>query len=119
MAVIIVVLHPSTVCGYANCAQICYPPLCKRWVVLAPLKFAGIILRCTCMCLLCYKMFLLEMTDHSQHAVWSQLIRKIVNLSLKDFLSEDRAIGDPSSADKSNFLHPVLYYYKEPIEGMF
>ena len=37
----------------------------------------------------------------------------------KDVLSEDRAIGDAASADKSNFLHPVLYYYKEPIESMF
>ena len=35
----------------------------------------------------------------------------------KDVLSEDRAIGDASSADKSNFLHPVLYYYSEPING--
>ena len=35
----------------------------------------------------------------------------------KDVLSEDRAIGDASSADKSNFLHPVLYYYGEPING--
>ena len=47
----------------------------------------------------------------------------IVNISLKlayyskDVLSEDRAIGDASSADKSNFLHPVLYYCKEPIES--
>jgi len=48
----------------------------------------------------------------------------VVNLSFKsshyskDVLSEDRAIGDASSADKSNFLHPVLYYYKEPIESI-
>ena len=35
----------------------------------------------------------------------------------KDVLSEDRAIGDPSSADKRIF-HPVLYYCKEPIESM-
>jgi hypothetical protein len=29
----------------------------------------------------------------------------------EDVLREDRAIGDPFQGDKSNFLHPVLYYY--------
>ena len=40
-----------------------------------------------------------------------------LHLLQKDVLSEDRAIGDASSADKSNFLHPVLYCYSEPIDG--
>ena len=32
----------------------------------------------------------------------------------KDVLSEDRVAGDPIRADKSNFLHPVVYYYRQP-----
>lgn len=32
----------------------------------------------------------------------------------KDVLRVDRAIGDPEYADRSNFLHPVFYHYKEP-----
>ena len=31
-----------------------------------------------------------------------------------DVLSEDRVHGDPIEADMSNFLHPVIYYYKQP-----
>ncbi len=31
-----------------------------------------------------------------------------------DVLREDRAIGDATRADQSNFLHPVLYYYSTP-----
>ena len=31
----------------------------------------------------------------------------------KDVLREDRAIGDAFRGDQSNFLHPVIYYYKE------
>jgi thioredoxin reductase len=31
----------------------------------------------------------------------------------KDVLREDRAIGDAFQGDRSNFLHPVLYYYKQ------
>ena len=31
-----------------------------------------------------------------------------------DVLREDRVTGDPISADKSNFLHPVIYYYRHP-----
>lgn len=38
----------------------------------------------------------------------------IVVISSKDTLREDRATGDPLEADKSNFLHPVLYYYRSP-----
>jgi len=30
-----------------------------------------------------------------------------------DVFREDRATGDPSFAHQSNFLHPVLYYYKK------
>ncbi|KAG1650857.1 FAD-dependent oxidoreductase domain-containing protein 2 [Nymphon striatum] len=30
----------------------------------------------------------------------------------KDTFAEDRAVGDASEAHKSNFLHPVFYYYK-------
>lgn len=30
----------------------------------------------------------------------------------KDVFREDRAIGDPEKAHKSNFLHPVYYHYK-------
>ena len=35
----------------------------------------------------------------------------------KDVLREDRAIGEPLKADKSNFLHPVIYYYEDPTKG--
>ena len=31
----------------------------------------------------------------------------------KDTLSETRAIGEAENADESNFLHPVIYYYKD------
>ena len=31
-----------------------------------------------------------------------------------DVLREDRVEGDPVRADRSNFLHPVLYYYSKP-----
>ena len=31
-----------------------------------------------------------------------------------DVLREDRVTGDPIEADKSNFLHPVVYYYRQP-----
>ena len=34
--------------------------------------------------------------------------------SRKDVLREDRAEGDAVFAHRSNFLHPVLYYYKDP-----
>ncbi|KAJ7382594.1 FAD-dependent oxidoreductase domain-containing protein 2 [Desmophyllum pertusum] len=32
----------------------------------------------------------------------------------KDTFKSDRATGEPAEAHKSNFLHPVLYFYKEP-----
>ncbi|XP_022795419.1 FAD-dependent oxidoreductase domain-containing protein 2-like [Stylophora pistillata] len=32
----------------------------------------------------------------------------------KDTFKADRATGEPGEAHKSNFLHPVLYFYKEP-----
>ena len=32
-----------------------------------------------------------------------------------DVFHEDRATGEPSEAHKSNFLHPVLYFYKTPL----
>ena len=35
-------------------------------------------------------------------------------LCSNDVLSEDRVTGDPIEADKSNFLHPVIYYYRQP-----
>ena len=31
----------------------------------------------------------------------------------EDVLRSDRANGNPVEADTSNFLHPVLYYYRE------
>ena len=31
--------------------------------------------------------------------------------------SEDRATADIRTADKSNFLHPVLYYYKDYVQS--
>ncbi|KAK8726906.1 hypothetical protein OTU49_010120, partial [Cherax quadricarinatus] len=35
----------------------------------------------------------------------------------KDTFREDRAVGDPMEAHRSNFLHPIFYYYKKlPIE---
>ena len=40
---------------------------------------------------------------------WSILL-----LCSNDVLSEDRVTGDPIEADKSNFLHPVIYYYRQP-----
>ena len=54
------------------------------------------------------------------YIVTCQRNHKTVNLCLRkrlffycseDVLREDRAIGDPFQGDKSNFLHPVLYYY--------
>ncbi|GFR80633.1 FAD-dependent oxidoreductase domain-containing protein 2-like [Elysia marginata] len=36
----------------------------------------------------------------------------------KDTFREDRAKGEPSEADLSNFLHPVLYFYKTLPSGM-
>lgn len=32
----------------------------------------------------------------------------------KDTFKSDRATGEPGEAHKSNFLHPVIYFYKEP-----
>lgn len=34
----------------------------------------------------------------------------------KDTFHEDRATLDPSRAHISNFLHPVLYYYRHPVQ---
>ncbi|XP_072167909.1 FAD-dependent oxidoreductase domain-containing protein 2-like [Diadema setosum] len=31
----------------------------------------------------------------------------------KDIFRQDRAVGDPEEAHLSNFLHPVIYYYKQ------
>lgn len=31
----------------------------------------------------------------------------------EDVLRADRVNGNPTEADTSNFLHPVLYYYRE------
>ena len=36
-----------------------------------------------------------------------------------DVFHLERAIGEPSEAHKSNFLHPVLYYYEELPTGMY
>ena len=35
----------------------------------------------------------------------------------KDTFHSERATGEPSDAHNSNFLHPVLYFYKEPPTG--
>ena len=35
----------------------------------------------------------------------------------KDTLRIDRATGDPLEAHRSNFLHPVFYFYKRPPTG--
>lgn len=37
----------------------------------------------------------------------------------KDTFRTDRATGDPVEAHRSNFLHPVLYYYKRLPTGTF
>lgn len=37
----------------------------------------------------------------------------------KDTFRSDRAIGEPSEAHLSNFLHPVLYFYKSIPSGQF
>lgn len=37
----------------------------------------------------------------------------------KDTFRTDRATGDPLEAHRSNFLHPVLYYYKQLPTGRF
>ena len=34
-----------------------------------------------------------------------------------DVFRLDRAIGEPAEAHRSNFLHPVFYYYKTPPTG--
>jgi hypothetical protein len=36
-----------------------------------------------------------------------------------DVFRENRATGFPHQAHKSNFLHPVLYYYEKPFTGMY
>ena len=35
----------------------------------------------------------------------------------RDTFHEDRATLDPSRAHISNFLHPVLYFYRQPVQG--
>ena len=35
----------------------------------------------------------------------------------KDPFREDRATGDPADAHNSNFLHPVIYFYRHPVQG--
>lgn len=35
----------------------------------------------------------------------------------KDPFREDRATGDPSDAHNSNFLHPVIYFYRNRVPG--
>lgn len=35
----------------------------------------------------------------------------------KDIFRGNRATGEPSEAHKSNFLHPVFYYYQQPPTG--
>lgn len=36
----------------------------------------------------------------------------------KDTFHEDRANLDPAMAHTSNFLHPVLYYYRQPVQAL-
>ena len=61
-----------------------------------------------------------EMTG--RHDNWLTILNMQYGLNYsgpgKDVLSEDRAIRDVSSADKNNFLHPVLYYHSEPINDI-
>ena len=40
-----------------------------------------------------------------------------VAIRRKDTFKPDRATGEPGEAHKSNFLHPVLYFYKNPPTG--
>ena len=35
----------------------------------------------------------------------------------RDTFHEDRATLDPARAHISNFLHPVLYFYRQPVKG--
>ena len=41
-----------------------------------------------------------------------------VAICRKDTFKPDRATGEPGEAHKSNFLHPVLYFYKNPPTGI-
>lgn len=65
--------------------------------------------------------FVIEMTSHhgNRHIILNMQYGLNYSGPGKDVLSEDRAIGDASSADKSNFLHPVFYYYSKPIDEIF
>lgn len=44
-------------------------------------------------------------------------VHEMFSVFSKDPFHEDRANLDPSMAHKSNFLHPVLYYYRHPVKG--
>jgi len=38
----------------------------------------------------------------------------LLSLYSADVLRENRYVGNPVIADQSNFLHPVVYYWKNP-----
>jgi hypothetical protein len=56
-----------------------------------------------------------EMTGHDpgRMVLWNFQYGPDYSGPGKDVLREDRAIGDPFQGDRSNFLHPVLYYYHQ------
>eukprot|EP00731_Ephydatia_muelleri_P029142 Em0020g786a len=57
-----------------------------------------------------------DLTGHGTGPLilWTYQYGKSYSGPGKDVLREDRATGEPLKADKSNFLHPVIYYYEDP-----
>ena len=56
-----------------------------------------------------------EITGHSYDEVIVLVLQYGANYSGpgKDVFREDRAMGQPQYAYKSNFLHPVFFHYKQ------
>ncbi|CAB4023432.1 Hypothetical predicted protein [Paramuricea clavata] len=51
--------------------------------------------------------------DCSKHGIWQNFL-----WGRRDTFHEDRATLDPSRAHISNFLHPVLYFYRQPVKAL-
>lgn len=51
---------------------------------------------------------------HHAHKLCFSLFVYLLSLYSADVLRENRYVGNPVIADQSNFLHPVVYYWKNP-----
>lgn len=76
--------------------------------------------------------FWIKWLPGNEYAVWNELLwarLNLLNISFtcwffrisyclgRDVFAFDRVSASVTTADRSNFLHPVLYYYNAPLKG--